>query len=351
LEKFRGRDATENFFLNHSQTAIKKYQAMPSSTPPPSVVDVPPSKVVVEFRKLRQKYMDEGYFKRNIFGEAADFLQPLVLGALGAYFSRWSFPLGLLFMAAGVLQAIFAAHDLLHYPDMPSYLAGGIVSLAFAGYSPSWWTHKHARHHAFTNQKPEDIDLTITQPFVYLWSPSPKEFDHPLRPYQHIYYPFAYCMIVIGWKIKTLKWIFVHKKWLELPVFLFHFYWMSFLPFKLLLLAHWIAGFAFGMCASGNHQGEEIMEKDSYNFVQDQFNTTRDLDTGYFMAWVSGGLNYQVIHHLFALMPRYYYRSATPILAKFAKENGIEYKHSSVVEASRLNYITVKKGTQKYRAD
>ena len=39
-----------------------------------------------------------------------------------------------------------------------------------------------------------------------------------------------------------------------------------------------------------------------------------------------GGMQYQLEHHLFPIMPRYRYRSLAPIVRKWAKEQGLPYK-------------------------
>ena len=42
--------------------------------------------------------------------------------------------------------------------------------------------------------------------------------------------------------------------------------------------------------------------------------------------YLSGGMNYQIEHHLFPIMPRYKYPALQKVLMKFAEEHNIQYR-------------------------
>jgi fatty acid desaturase len=96
-----------------------------------------------------------------------------------------------------------------------------------------------------------------------------------------------------------------------------------------------------------NHQTEEIITKDaSYCYVTDNFETTRgvrcdDIVTEYLF----GGMQYQLEHHLFPTMPRYYYPKLRPILKAFSVEQKLPFKVSGVTEIMVMNYNVIKKYT------
>ena len=51
-----------------------------------------------------------------------------------------------------------------------------------AGLGPTWWSDKHNKHHALTNEMGVDEDIA-TDPFLFTWAPDPK-YDSPLRKIQ-----------------------------------------------------------------------------------------------------------------------------------------------------------------------
>lgn len=53
--------------------------------------------------------------------------------------------------------------------------------------------------------------------------------------------------------------------------------------------------------------------------------TTLDIQTNWYDEWFHGGLQYQLAHHLFTQIPRHNLKRAQPIIAKFCKENNLDY--------------------------
>jgi linoleoyl-CoA desaturase len=47
---------------------------------------------------------------------------------------------------------------------------------------------------------------------------------------------------------------------------------------------------------------------------------------GKFMTWWTGGLNYQVVHHLFPQVCQQYYEEITPIVKAATAEFGVKYE-------------------------
>ena len=56
-----------------------------------------------------------------------------------------------------------------------------------------------------------------------------------------------------------------------------------------------------------------------------------------------GGMQFQLVHHLFPTMPRYNYARVVPLLTEFAKRNVIEYRTATATEIFRMNYETMKR--------
>ena len=55
-----------------------------------------------------------------------------------------------------------------------------------------------------------------------------------------------------------------------------------------------------------------------------------------------GGMQYQLVHHLFPTLPRYRYAALVPLVAKFAKENGLAYKQAGIVPMYKKHVKTLR---------
>jgi fatty acid desaturase len=49
------------------------------------------------------------------------------------------------------------------------------------------------------------------------------------------------------------------------------------------------------------------------------------------MDWFSGGINYQIEHHLFPTMPRHNLAKARPHVQRYCREMGIEYQEMGFI--------------------
>jgi delta8-fatty-acid desaturase len=67
-------------------------------------------------------------------------------------------------------------------------------------------------------------------------------------------------------------------------------------------------------------------------FFLHQIRTTMDIDTYPFMDWFHGGLNFQVVHHIWPRMARPHYRRANEMLREFCKDNKVDFTYVSLYE-------------------
>jgi delta8-fatty-acid desaturase len=61
------------------------------------------------------------------------------------------------------------------------------------------------------------------------------------------------------------------------------------------------------------------------SFAQKMVRTTMDVDCPPWLDFVHGGLNFQVVHHLFPRLPRHNLRRAQPYVKEFCRDLGIPY--------------------------
>ena len=61
-----------------------------------------------------------------------------------------------------------------------------------------------------------------------------------------------------------------------------------------------------------------------------QIRTTRNFNTHPVITWMSGGLNYQIEHHLFPAVPRSKLPMISPYVRELAKQSGEVYNQDSI---------------------
>jgi len=72
------------------------------------------------------------------------------------------------------------------------------------------------------------------------------------------------------------------------------------------------------------------------HFAVKALRTTTDIDCPIWMDWFHGGLQFQVIHHLFPTMPRHNLRSAIPYVKQFCTDNKLQYHTNSLFRANNM---------------
>ena len=93
-------------------------------------------------------------------------------------------------------------------------------------------------------------------------------------------------------------------------------------------------------------QSEEIFIKDTlrkYDFTEAQFRSTRDaMCSNWFSDVLWGGMQWQLEHHLFPIMPRYKYKALHPLLREWAREHKLDFRTSGEWEIMVQNVNQLK---------
>jgi fatty acid desaturase len=79
----------------------------------------------------------------------------------------------------------------------------------------------------------------------------------------------------------------------------------------------------------------DMAEDNCNNFVKEQIATGMDVDCHPWMDWFHGGLQFQVVHHLWPRVPRHNLRKLQTRLIQFCKKHEIRYHRASFFEANR----------------
>lgn len=334
IDLYNNADATEVMYAFHSDTARKMLPRLPKARPNeiPTGEDAPidVSPVSRAFRALRVKLEEEGWFKRKAWPEAKNLIKWSALMGVAAAFARRNALISALMLGIANTSAGWLAHDYVHGRGKWAMTMRAFGMLG-GGMSPTWWSDKHNLHHALTNVAGIDEDLMV-DPFLYMWAPDPKN-DSPFRKFQHLYWMLPYSMLFAIWRIDSIKVAFKRKLWGEVAGMGLHYAMLfALFPVKVLLPALFISGLLTAIIVTVSHQNEEIHMDGPHKlgYVEAQFQSTRDYICGNpVFEYMAGGMNYQLEHHLFPTMPRYYYPKLVPIIKQFAKEQGIEYKTES----------------------
>jgi len=101
-------------------------------------------------------------------------------------------------------------------------------------------------------------------------------------------------------------------------------------------------GLYYGTVFAPNHKGMLIIDEDNpLDFLRTQVLTTRNVKPGLVADFWYGGLNYQIEHHLFPLMPRKNFGKARNIVKTFCLERDISYYETGTYQSYKeiLSYM------------
>lgn len=330
--------------------AISMFKRLPNSRAPPEGI-APPSASTYAFRELRQRLVEEGWFKIHPLGELQKLAPWSAVTAAGVWLARrsgfWSAFAGVVCLAIGNSLAGWLSHDYVHGRQPFAWAMRGFGEL-IGGMSTTWWSNKHNMHHALTNEVGYDEDIAL-DPALHLRAPDPRHDTLPwLRQWQHVYWPLPYSILFLYWRFDSIRYVLKDKKWGEAARLAAH--WAAFsalVPFRLLLASVWLSGLITATIVTVTHQSEEIFLGDTlrkYDFVEAQFRSTRDAKcNNWFSDVLWGGMQWQLEHHLFPTMPRYRYPALSKVLAQFASENDLTYRVTGEFKIIGDNVALLKK--------
>jgi linoleoyl-CoA desaturase len=242
-------------------------------------------------------------------------------------------------------------------------LAG--LTLDLLGCSSYLWVWKHNfGHHTFTNIPHLDDDIDLAP--IGRLSP-----EVPLRSYhrfQQYYLWFFYLLLVVQWhfyndykKLVTGKigdrsfdqprgWDWVGLFGGKVIFFSLAFIVPSFRhPWWIVVAAYLGVTMVMGLVTSVVFQLAHIVEETEHPAVSEdvhaewvihQLRTTADFAReNRFVTWYLGGLNFQVIHHLFPRICHVHYPQVARVVAQVCRDHQINYRaHRSVYDAIRSHF-------------
>lgn len=354
IDKYHMKDASDVFAAFHKKDSYKYLKTLPKVDRSPPEEDP----IMKNWRAFRQEVEDQGLLKRQYLWYFYKITTTILIWAAGvalAFNGNWL--LSALVLGVFYQQAGWLGHDLAHHCVFENRKIGNffgyIVSNMLQGFSMSWWKDRHNLHHSITNVL--EVDPDIQNLPLFIWDV--KDIKHIkeigaeryLVPYQHLYFlPFTPLLRFI-WMIQSFRFVSIQDKHsndyirgihaIEYGSLIMHhvitFLVMIFAMPSVSAAIAWymisnlLGGWGIAIIVFASHNACELFEPEervSRHFVDLQIKTTRNIDKGVFMDWWSGGLNYQIEHHLFPTMPRCNLNRFSVMLQKFCKENNLEYQ-------------------------
>lgn len=267
-------------------------------------------------------------------------------------------------------------HDAIHGSYSKKKWVNNLLSHTFnlSGASAYLWSQMHnVAHHTFTNIHEHDEDVTPA-PILRL---SPDSELKSVHKNQHWYCFLLYPLASLSWIIKKdfIKFFEnsvanynnrVHPKSEVIKLFLYKAisytlfiivpfvfidmpFWQKLISF---LCGHFIAGFYIAIIFMLAHAVEEVgFPKESdmgtieNTWFIHQLETTANFSTeGKLAAFISGGLNQQVEHHLFPNICSTHYPDLSHIVRETAKEFNVVYlEHPTFLSAVKSHLRFLKK--------
>ncbi len=244
-------------------------------------------------------------------------------------------------------------------------------SLNLMGGDVNLWKVKHNQiHHSFTNIDGYDDDIDI-RPLMRTTTIQPKLKMHR---FQHIYSVALYCLTYVLWVFYFDFKKYFTRKIGATPIRKFstknhiifwatkvvHFIFFLGFPiyFKGLLatiIGYLIVTFVCGIILSYVFQMAHVMENTEFvdptqtngkledEWAVHQIKTTSNFATkSKVVSWLTGGLNYQVEHHLFPRISHIHYPELNKLVIETCEQFGVKYnEYKTLVQAlkSHVNHL------------
>mmetsp|Transcript_9633 Transcript_9633/g.21365 ORF Transcript_9633/g.21365 Transcript_9633/m.21365 type:complete len:463 (+) Transcript_9633:61-1449(+) len=385
-----GDDCTDIFAAFHPVSAHKSLQKFEIGSLDESVIPqglyankrVPQEQKEFEqaYRTLRSKLVAMGMFNSSPAYYVYKFTSTVMLLVVSVLCATQSeafavHMVGALFLALFWQQCGWLAHDFLHHQVFKTRaygdMAGLIIGNLFQGFSVQWWKGKHNAHHAVPNLHASvegacDGDPDIDTMPLLAWTLKMAETAKNsatgrfMVQWQAVFYFPVLLFARLAWSHQS--WVFAWGGWgqhstaaaeldrknMAYPAaekfFLAAHYAgllaiCSYMPLlnavAYVLGAQTMCGLFLAVVFGLGHNGMAVYPADQRpDFWKLQVSTTRNVTSNWFVDWFCGGLQYQVDHHLFPMLPRHNLAKVHTLVESFCKEQGVTYHEASIYEGT-----------------
>jgi len=345
-----GHKATDVFTAFHPSNAYKKLENYLIGELPQDM-DTPLEK---DLRQARIDMENAGLFQSSklyyfLWQLPVNILLPgVILPMLLLLYcsSFWAHMLSATLLGIGWQQAGWLGHDFAHHQVFKNRNVNNIFGCtiigAVTGFSLGWWKEKHNAHHATPNHIDYDNDID-TLPYL-AWSDKllhRLDVNNPLAriliTYQEITLFPLLCIARFSWMMQSVIFVFKHWVPLQFVAVFTHYIFLGFILSLLPTNEERLIYFLYSQVLSSvilssafilNHSGRPcINDKDfeQMDFFSQQVITGRDINSSIAVDWFTGGLNRQIEHHMFPMLPRHNFAKAAKILLPILDKHHIYY--------------------------
>ena len=220
------------------------------------------------------------------------------------------------------------------------------------------WVIRHNRHHVLTNVLHVDPDLDNKALALTLEAArASRRLRRWIIRYQAYLYPLLGLLATLAFRIDAWRYVLgggVHRgrggayrreRRVELVLLAAWIVVWGIAPTLVLGVARWLPVFVFAQMILGlhlalvfapNHKGMPVFEGGLQpSFLEHQVRTSRNVAGGWLVAFVYGGLNYQIEHHLFPTLPRPKLAACRGLVRAHCAAHGLPCEELSVPDTLR----------------
>lgn len=255
-------------------------------------------------------------------------------------------------LAVALAQLGFLGHDAAHRQVFASARwnewAARVVSGLFTGLSYGWWVSKHNRHHSGPNQIGRDPDigpgvLALTPQAARDRTGAAAAFTRRQGWWFFLLLPFEGVNLHVQGVRRVLGRAPLRFRGVEAAFLVVRL--GGYVTALLLLLppgkaAAFLAvqlgvfGVLLGGAFAPNHIGMPLVPADARpDFLRRQVLMSRNVTGGPVVAFLMGGLQNQIEHHLFPNMPRPALARARPVVQEYCRRHDIGYTQATLGQA------------------
>ena len=255
-----------------------------------------------------------------------------------------------------------AGHNGISHKLFTDNAIGVFIADFMGGLSIGWWKKSHNVHHIVTNSPENDPDIqhlpffaVSTKFFKNLYSSyhlRTLEFDAVARifvPLQHYLFYVVMSFGRFNLYVQSYQHLFFSKdrvlfRGAEIAGICGFWTWyiwvLSHLPSVGMIAAYVFISHALTALLhvqiTISHFGMSTEEVKNEEWARLALRTTMDVDCPTWLDWLHGGLQFQVIHHLFPRVPRHNLRKIIPLVKQYAEKHGMTYHTYTFTKSNKI---------------
>lgn len=346
------QDITIHYYMLHSRPSKKLLEPYKLRKADTAVADTTIITNSLAFEDLKRRVNKEIKYQ---FATVEWYIKAVVILVIAMYLEYANLIYGYTYIKSSCLGVMFALiglciqHDANHGAVSYRY---PILNTIF-GYTQDWiggsailWKHHHVLlHHAYTNIRDQDPDITTDIIRLHKMTKWNRWYS-----FQAIYVWFLLPLLPLNWHFKEisdllnmnhmghaisvaaanevrlsliLRLLFILRFYI-IPIY----YYPSLYTLSCLLLTLGVGGLYLGVnfIISHNFENTYVPDKDDEDWCFVQIKTSSTVG-GRLLGFFHGGLNYQIEHHLFPKICHVHYHKLQPIVQQWCKDYNLPYTY------------------------